>query len=187
MAQIKLQNIYSFLNRLSKREKLVLYGAVACISLLFLDNSVVNPIVSKMEKLRKDIKEARLGIKRNTRILARKDKILAEREKYAPYFAQYQSTDEEMASLLKEIESLANKSSVYLIDIKPAGVEAVEGTTKFFINLNCEAQLEQLFKFMYSIEESSRLLTIEKYRIAPKSQESSIARCGISISKVVTP
>ncbi|PIQ86101.1 MAG: hypothetical protein COV73_05065 [Candidatus Omnitrophica bacterium CG11_big_fil_rev_8_21_14_0_20_43_6] len=39
------------------------------------------------------------------------------------------------------------------------------------INLNCEAQMEQLVNFMYNMENSSSLLSIEKYQLAPKAKD----------------
>jgi Tfp pilus assembly protein PilO len=92
-----------------------------------------------------------------------------------------------MVSLLKEIESFANKSSVYLVDMKPAGLKPSDSSKKYLISLNCEAQMEQLSDFMYNIENSNKLLTIEKYQISPKSKESSVVRCSMSIAKIIMP
>ena len=47
--------------------------------------------------------------------------------------------------------------------------------------------MEQLVDFMYNIENSDKLLMIEKYQISPKSKESSVAKCAMSISKIVIP
>ena len=81
------------------------------------------------------------------------------------------------------MEDLASKSSVYLVDIKPGAVKSQEQLKKYFITLNCEAQMEQVVDFMYGLENSSRLFTIERYQITPKAKDSSLARCSISVSK----
>ncbi|HNW40109.1 MAG TPA: GspMb/PilO family protein, partial [Candidatus Omnitrophota bacterium] len=85
----------------------------------------------------------------------------------------------------KEIESLASKSSVYLVDMKPSGTKESGSSKRIMINLNCEAQMEQLVDFMYNLENSNILLSIEKYQLTPKTKESSVAKCSISVYKVV--
>ena len=184
---LKLEIIYTFLARLSKREKLIFYGAIFFICLTLIDRAIVAPIFSRIKSLHKEIREAEAGLKNSIGILSRKDRILAERNKYSYFSGNFASTDVEITSLLKEIESLASKSSVYLIDMKPASAKAQGALERFLINLNCEAQMEQLIEFMYNIENSEKLLMIEKYQISPKSRESSVAKCSMSITRVVVP
>jgi len=179
-----LQKIFT---RLSKRERFVLYIAGFLITLTFLDRLIIEPIFSKMYELDQEIRQRESVIRRNALILAQKDRILSELTKYNSFSGTSKSEEEEVTSFLKEIETLANKSSVYLVDMKPAGLKDMGSSKKYTINLNCEAQMEQLTDFMYNIENSNSLLTIEKYQISPKSKESSVAKCSLSISKVVIP
>jgi len=137
--------------------------------------------------LDKEVLEKTTGIEKNLRILAQKDRIVAESSKYSPFLSSPNTEEEEITSILKEIETLANKSSVYLVDMKPAGLKTSGLSKKYMINLSCEAQMEQLFEFMYNIENSDLLLLIERYQIGPKSAESSVAKCGMSVVKIVAP
>ena len=181
---LKLDMVYNFLLRLSKREKFVLYTAVFIISLVFLDRLIIGPIFHRISSLEDEIRDKESNIKKNMRILSQKDKIIAESAKYASFFKESKSEGEEITVTLKEVENLASKNSVYLIDMKPAGIKKTGSYRKYEVNLSCEAQMEQLAQFMYDIENSPALLTIEKYEIGPKSKESSVARCSMSISKI---
>jgi len=172
---------------LSKRERLGLNLAVFFVALILLDRGIINPIASKMSSLDKEIQEERADIKKDLRLVAQKDNIHREAGKYDSYAASSKSQEEEMTFVLKEIEGLANKNSVYLIDMKPGGSQETASTKKYFISLNVEAQMEQLTAFMYDVESSSRFLIIEKYQIEPKSKDSSVAKCNMTISKVVLP
>jgi Tfp pilus assembly protein PilO len=145
------------------------------------------PVYSKIKSLDDEIREKEIGIQKNFRISMQKDRILSETAKYTPFLNSLKYAEEDMTSILKEIEKLANKSSVYLIDLKPAGIKESTTSKKYLVSLECETQMEQLTDFMYNIENSNRLLRIEKYQISPKSKESSIARCSITISKIVMP
>jgi Tfp pilus assembly protein PilO len=180
----KLYLINKFLARLSKREKLVFYVSVVFVILFLFDRLVFVPINSKFNSLNKEIKEKETSINTGMHILAQKDEIASMSQELSSYTSTLQSDEEEISALLKEIENLANQSSVYLIDLKPAGVKDSGSSKEYFINLNCEAQLEQLSKFMYDIESSSRLLLIDKFQISPKSKESSVAKCNMAISEI---
>lgn len=182
---LNLLTFYNFLSRLSKREKSIFYVSAFFVSLTFIDRLIVSPIYTKITSLSDEIKEKEAGIKRNMHVLAQKDRILKEAEKYASYIRILESSDEDVTSLLKEVERLANEASVYLIDIKPAGLKEEEGYGKLLVKLNCEAPMEQIAGFMYSVESSDRLLTVESYKIGPKGKGSDIARCNMSISRRV--
>ncbi|MFH1753589.1 MAG: hypothetical protein ABH875_05345 [Candidatus Omnitrophota bacterium] len=184
MKLLKLSSAQTFLARLSKREKTALYLAAFIISITLLDRMVIYPIFSKMEELTAEIEEKETGIKRSIHILTHKDRILAASVKYKTLIKSSRSEEEEMTSLLKEIETLASEHSIYLVNMKPGEAEDTKAAKKYILNLNCEAQLEQLIGFMYNIERSEELLTIEKYKLGPKSKDSSVARCNMSISKI---
>lgn len=182
-----IQQIYGGLSHLPKRQRFVLYFAASLVLLVVIDRLIIYPVSSRINSLNKEIDEKEAGIKRDLRILSMKDRIVNESSKYSSFFYSAKSEDEENTILLKEVESLANRSSVYLIDIKPAGVREAGNAKKFLINLNCEAQMEQLVDFMYNIENSVQLLIIEKFQISPKSIESSVARCTMTVSKIALP
>ncbi|MBN1405864.1 MAG: hypothetical protein JW946_05025 [Candidatus Omnitrophica bacterium] len=182
---IKLQNIQSFIERLPKREKAILYIAVFFVSITLLDRLIISPIFNKIKFLDKEFTDKKKAIKRNMHILSQKDRILAERDKYASLLRSLESEEEQMTAILKEIENLANEASVYLVDMKPADVKNVADTKKYTITLNCEAQVEQLADFMYKIEDSNKLLRVERYQISPKTKDSSMAKCNMFIAKIV--
>jgi len=183
----QLQALQTVLSHLSKREKVILYAVISIVSLAVLDRLIIYPISFKIKSLEDEIKDKESRIKTDLHILSQKDRILADSSKYGSFLASSKSEEEETTSLLKEIEDMANKSAIYLVDMKPAGLKNIGRAKKFMVGLNCEAQMEQLVDFMYNVENSNKLLTIEKYDISPKSRESSVAKCNIAISKIVMP
>ena len=187
MKFIKLPDFQMFFSRLSKREKIVFYAAAAFISLGLFDFLILSPVISKINSLDGQIKAEEVSIRKNLHIMAQKEKILSEKARYSSFSNTMKTEEEEVTSFLKEIEVLADKNSVYLVDMKPAEVKGKGQSNKFYVNLNCEAQMEQIVSFMYGIENSDMLLTIDKYQITPKSKDSSIARANMSICKVVLP
>jgi hypothetical protein len=180
----KIVELQGILTRFSPREKFIFYGAVTLVSLVLTDRLIISPIYSKIKSLDTQIEEKDAAIRKNMRVLSLKDRIITESQKYASFMGSAKSEEEEVTTLLKEVERLSNGSSIYLIDMKPAGVK---GSGRYSVNLSCEAQMEQLVDFMYAVESSDKLLLIEKYQISPKSKESSVAKCSMTITKVILP
>ena len=182
------QVVYKFLAQLSKREKTVLYVTVFFVGLMLLDRMVVYPIYSKVKQLNAEIKQKESGISKYLRILSQKDRIMNERKKYTAYLDVRQSQEQATTSILKEIENMANKSMLYIVDMKPAGVrENPDHTKRYLINLSCEGEMDQIMDFMYNVENSSGLLMIDRYQLSPKSKESRVAACSMIISKIIMP
>jgi Tfp pilus assembly protein PilO len=183
----KIKSLSGIISRMNKKEKRIVYIAGFLLAILFLERLIIYPIYYRIKSFNKEIKDTELEIKKNLHIIAQKDKISKEKDAYASFLSRAKSEEEEISSILKEIEELANKSSIYLEDMKPAGTKIIDSNKKYMINLNCEAQMEQLIDFMYNIENSSKLFAIEKYEINPKARDSSVAKCSMSISKISIP
>ncbi len=177
--------ILAFVKRLNPRERIILYVACFFTGLTLLDLLIVSPVFSRIQSLNENIREREATIKRNMSIVSQKDRIAAENARYAAYRANAGSEEEEITAVLKEVESLANASSVYLADMKPSSRKGAGGTKKIIISVECEAQMEQIVNFMFALEASRKLLIIEKYELTPKTKDSSVAKCVLSLSKIV--
>jgi hypothetical protein len=182
-----LQILQKFLIRLSKKEKLLFYCAVFFVFLVLLDRLTISPIVSKMRSLDKEIRDKQAGLNKDLRILAQRERTINLKNKYASYLVSAKTEDEEMIAFLKETEKLANQNSISLVELKPAGAGKEGDSKKYLVNLNCEATMEQLVSFIYSLENSDKLMNVDKYQITPRSKESNIVQCNIVISKIVLP
>jgi len=183
MIDLKIFN--KILARFSKKEKRIFYAAVCLIIIFLVERLIFHPVFSKLDSMDEEIYKNEQDIRRSLQILSQKEEILSEKNKYAHLIEGVVSEEEEAVSILKEIEGIANKSSVYLVDLKPAGLKKADNMNKYIVNLNLEAQMEQLISFMYEVEASLKWLSIEKYEITPKSKDSSIAKCNLVVSKRV--
>lgn len=180
----KLQETYK---KMSKRERLILYGTSLVIGGLFVDRLVLAPMAGKLEALDRAIIDEENGIRRSLHVLVQKNRIVREAKEFAQYSVdKKKNSEEEMTSLLKEIETLAAQSQVTLIYVKPSTTRQEEGgIVKNLATLECESQMEQVAGFFHALESSTKLLRIEKFEIQPKNKESSIARCSMTVSKTV--
>lgn len=173
--------------RLSKREKQILYGTALVLGLLFTDRIIVGPVVYKMIQLDRQIQTEEAAIKKSLHILLRKDQIIEDGKKLTAYMVRSQDKEREMTHLLRELENIANRSKVNLVYVKPGSTQESQGMIRHLATLECEAQMPEVATFFHHIEGSDLLLKVEKYEIQPRSRDSSIARCVMTISKTSMP
>jgi Tfp pilus assembly protein PilO len=183
----KVQALYTLFSRFSKRERMVFYVAASFVLVMFLDRLIISPIYQNLRSLDKEVSERQATLAQDMRIVAQKERILAEANKYSSFVNVPKSDEEVVTVLLKEIEGVAAQSAIYLVDMKPGGVKTEGANKKYIVNVSCEGRMEQIADFMYKIENSSKLLKVERYQIAPKAKESTSAACSMSISEIVMP
>ena len=169
----------------AKSEKRILFVTFLVLGFAFVDRVIVLPIVMSLSSLSNSIRDQEANIKKSMNVLLHKDTILSDSKEYMAYSVEAKNPEEEMVGLLREVESVAEKGGVNLIFVKPGTVKDENGIKKYYSNLECEAPMEQVATFFHQIESSTKLLKIEKYQIQPKSKDSSIARCTVSVYKTV--
>ncbi|MFA6383795.1 MAG: type 4a pilus biogenesis protein PilO [Candidatus Omnitrophota bacterium] len=180
-----IQSLYATISKMSKREKIVLYGAVAIVAIAFLDRAIVGPIISRTQALDKAIADKRAMINRDMKILSQKDNIELRKAEYKAFSVLETTPEEDTSSLLKEVEILASKSSVYLADMKPQDPKQEQDFKKYQVNIICESPFDKFIEFMYNIENSRKVLKIEKFSIIRKSRSDATLKCTLTVSKVV--
>ena len=182
-----IKSILSFISRLSKRERTILYVTVFVVGLVLLDRLILSPILSKIQELNETIILQEETIGQSLLIVMQEKRIEGESKQYISYLSQPEAEEKEVMAFLKEVENIAKKSSVYLIDIKPAGKDVDGVSTWYFVKLNFEAQMEQVFKFFHNITNFEQMLKIKEYKISPKTAGTSVITCSVSISKAIIP
>ena len=171
--------------KLSKREKLILCIVCMVLGLLAADRLIIGPVFQKLVMLDRQIRDEEALIKKSLHILLKKQQIAAESGQLVVFSVNSENPEQEMTTLLKEVENIAGQSSVSLLYVKPGNASELGGVKKYFATTECEAQMAEIASFFHNIENSTKLLQIEKYSIQPKSKESSIAKCSVTISRTV--
>lgn len=180
------KKLTDFYAKRTKREKTVLAATLIVILAVATDRFVVTPVLTNLAKVRRQIADEETAVRNSLYMLLRKKEIAAESREANRYVTPPAAPDEEMTGLLREIEAMAEQSSLSLMYVKPgASRDGEGGTKKYLANLECEAEMQQIVTFFYGISSSPKLIKIEKYEIQPKSKDSSIARCVMTVSKTV--
>ncbi len=182
-----LEKILGFYTRSSKREKIYIIVAGAVVSVLLLDQAILRPIVTTFRNMDIEVNDLKTNIRRSVHLLSQKERMTKEMEQFADYAVESKSPEEETLSLLKHIEELANKTSLNLLYVKPAGTNPSEVIQKYYVTMESEGQIQQLIQFFYEIENSRLLLRIEKYILQPTDTGSSVIKCSATVSRAIIP
>jgi hypothetical protein len=186
MQLIDMGKLVGFFQRLSQREKIVLYLSIAAVAVVAADQLALSPIRKEFQSLDQQTHDMEANIKRSIHLLSQKEKMTKEAELYATYAASSKLSEDGVLILLKKVQELASQASVNLLYSKPGGSEKKERNI-CRVSLECEGQMDQLINFFYAIENAKLLLRIEKYSLQPTAKGSSVVKCAATISMAGIP
>lgn len=172
-------------DKLSKKEKIGLSIAFAFLALAFLDRLLISPIRTRFNALNQQIRIGEKQLGSDMRNINQKKFISEEYEQYLPYVRRSGSDEEEVAKILGEIEALARKSSVYLVDMKPRKPRDVEFYKEYTVEIEAEGYMESLVSFIYQLNTSSQLLRIETLRLNLTKGGTNVLNASMLITKVL--
>lgn len=150
-----------------KREKALLYITVFIVIFSIAFKLFISPALDKNDALNKEISFTRLRIKKYLKLLSQKDYLRSKYEKFSLRLKDIEAEGETFVSVLSELEGLARDSGTRITDMRPLTKSSASGK-EMLVDLKTEGTVEDCMKFIYEIENSPRLLTIEKFQLRAK-------------------
>jgi Tfp pilus assembly protein PilO len=173
--------------RISNRERYLLYATIAIIGGFLLYWWVLRPAIAKSHALSQQIQLKKRVVENCLHLLNDRQDILGEAGKFAKYERAGLSEEEETANFLRQIEEIAKKSSVQMVDLKPYSAKKTESYVEYRVELEVESPISQLMTFIYNLQSSDGLIRTSKFRINPKEGNPSIMKGYLTITKVSLP
>ncbi|MBL7155677.1 MAG: type 4a pilus biogenesis protein PilO [Candidatus Omnitrophica bacterium] len=172
-----------FVDKLSKKEKIGL--SIACILVLtaIFDRAVCVPIRNRMQKLNQEVSLSEKELARYLYNLEQEKTVTKEYGDYIQYVKEAGSDEEETAKALGEIETLARKSGLCMVDIKPYAPKATGFYKEYIFEIEAETDMESLISFLHQLDSSPQLLCVEKLRLSLKETGGSAIKASIVITK----
>ncbi len=168
---------------LNKRERIILYLTVGLIILGLGFNLVLKPALAKNRVLNKEINNTRAKLKKYLQLLAQKEEI---ESKFNKFSASQNNPDFEgnaAIGALSEIENLAKKANIRIIDLRPQSLETGDLYKEALIELKTEGTMDNYLKFIYTIESSLSLLKIKRFELNVQPN-SGLLEANISLSQI---
>ena len=178
--------IKAFYERLSARERKILYVVIALLGVTIGYHGVLRPMAAKFSTLDEEIFAMQMRLRKAKTFIRQKDDIMEAVKQY-PNLEKMDagSDEEEIAQLLNFIEQTARKNGVSLSDVKPQPVKSDQQTKQYSVELNAESNLEALIRYVYDLEHSENLLRIDRVNIAPKDEKGPTLRAYLLITRLV--
>ncbi|HOX54024.1 MAG: type 4a pilus biogenesis protein PilO [Candidatus Omnitrophica bacterium] len=172
---------------LSPREKIILSICALLILAYFGVNFIFEPIKAKIDELNNQIGIAELKLKKSNKIIGYQESVEDNFKKYADLIKQKSSDEQEMSALLSEIEAITKDIKISISDMKPSRVRAIDFYKKFSVELEAEGLLEDLTKFIHTLQSQPHFLKIERMRLERRSMRTNTLRTSILISRIRVP
>ena len=168
----------------TKREKILfILVAIAIIGSLAY-SLIIEPLYNKFNDLNQEIESKEIRLRKNTKLINERDAINEEFNKYSQQLKVKSTDEEEMASVLSEIEKIGKSSGVYLSDVKPQPIKDNKFYRLLSVEIKFQASLDTLSKFIYELQCSPFLLKVRRLQVISKGQETNFIEGNIQINKI---
>jgi Tfp pilus assembly protein PilO len=171
--------------KISKRERIAVAVGVCILFAVLSDRLVVAPWMNHRNKMIKEIKMLEQTAAGRKLLLSRMASITVDEERYKKYIHMGQSSEVELAAFLKEIENLAAQSQLSLQEVRPISTEGGEWYQEYGLEVHCLASLAEWTKFVYLIESSTSMLTIERANVGLEKEGSRTLKGSMRIKRLV--
>ncbi len=159
------------LSRMSRRERLLTVGGGLIVSILVMDRLVLGPWWRHMHHVREEIQRLERSITKYQELMVRQPHLVAEAEGYRQYLPDETGAEPDLASILREIETLGTQSGLVLGEVKPVPGEDNGAYQTYAIEVQYRGSMEQWVQFLYLVESSKALLDIERATVAVKEEQ----------------
>ena len=167
-----------------ERSLLVATIALGCVGLL--DRMVLPGWRAAAEDLRQRIASEEVNLRMGVAIQGRREAILADQQRYGEFLTAGASDREAVADLLQELEGIAQRSGVAILNLTPQR-RSSKGSdqTGYTAYLKAEAGVEQIFNLLHEIQTSRLLITLDQLTLTPKNDEASTMKIETTVRMVV--
>ncbi len=171
------------LSRFSKRERSLTIATITIVATVVSYGFVVEPLISSWSRLNRRIGSMSLKLERNYKLLGRGEIIEERYKRYSRYVKPLSSEEEEVASMLKEIEAMARADSVHINNIRPHPARDRGFYEDFIFEVIADADISSLVKFIYDLQNSGNLLRVKKFTLSAVSKQKDQLKIIMLINK----
>ena len=138
--------------------------------------------------MRQQIKLEEADLRAALEMGQQKDLIMDERLKYKDYLFSDKnvSDDEEIATFLREVETMVSASGLSIVSLTPQSQAEKGGAyKKYDAQLRVEGAPEKIYNFIYKIQNSRLLMSLSNITVTPKNPEANLLKLETTISLTV--
>ncbi|GEM_PF-1075173 len=183
--KIKLSKVH--VRPLSSREGVILAVCLVMGFTYFSYRFVFQAMRDRLEEAQNKITVSQKRLNNDLKILRQEAAVEKEYEKYLEDVRQDATEEQEMASMLSEIESVANTIGLHVSDMKPKRVRRVDFYNQFSAALTIEGELSSILEFLYVLQGAPHSFKVDELYLERGIARSAQIKSRISLSKILIP
>ncbi|NQT95817.1 MAG: type 4a pilus biogenesis protein PilO [Candidatus Omnitrophica bacterium] len=174
------------LNKLSPREKNILYVVIGVVIIALSYNFLIGPLINQWNSINRNIKLSKIKLQKSLSVIKKKPEIDKEYATYAARMKSKGSDEQDITQILNELETLSRKANLKITSMRPKPSKDKGYYKRFVVEIETESPMQSLMKFIYDVKNSPQLLKVDRLNLSTKSsQEGTLIRSSMVISKVV--
>jgi Tfp pilus assembly protein PilO len=176
------------MRQFSGREKMIFGACVLAIGIFILVKGMMAPFREAVGSLDQKIVLLKGKLRKNDQLLNQAKLLRGAYDTYLERFRQTKSNEQEMSSVLSEIESVASQMSLRISALKPKQVERKEHYNSFSVSLIVESDFKEMMQFLYVVQQSPHFFDVEEFRFdkSPYQKDPTI-KTNFVLSKFLIP
>jgi len=149
---------------------------------------IIQPLHHYRLGIGKEINSTQKKIYKNLRIINKAELVKRRRGDYFTKFEQTVSDEQNMSTLIAEIEKVAGQLSLSISNLKPEKVRHVDRLSYFSISLQFDSEFKTLIQFLHILQDQAHLFNIKQVNIntRPRKKEGRI-KTKLVLSKIFIP
>lgn len=169
--------------QLSKREKVIVLLTLGLGGGSLIYIFLIEPFLANINDMNNEILIKETKLQKIYALIGHKDKIEAEYEKFLKASSSNASDEAIISDILKQVEKIAVASSVQLNNVRPERLRNEE-VKRLRVEITAEAGVSSMLKFIYDLEMSPFLITVERLQIVPSRTQPGYIETTLLISKL---
>ncbi len=168
----------------SKREQVIIYIFAAVVAMYTVYTFVYTPFQIRAASIDSQIALMEKKLNKAYDMMQVNQGMDERVRQQFEYMFLRRAPEEEMSSLLAELEAIASKADIQISDMKPQQVRLQERAYIFSVKLALNHDLKTLLKFVTMLQDEPYFLTIDEFSFERASSVKDGLRCVLFVSRL---
>ena len=173
--------------QVSQREQALFIVCIGAIAIYVGYQFVFKALRSRLESLDRTIAAAERRLETQINILRQETMVTRHYDQRVSSRAQQSSDENEMASIVSEIGSVAAVVNLRVADLKPQRVRKVDFYNEFSVSLAVDGELLTILEFLHALQGDPHRFSIDEINLDKGSARTAEIRCRLVASKILIP
>lgn len=175
------------LSKFSVRERILTLATIGITLIVLSYVFIIEPLINAYSRLNRHIRTNNTKLVKGYSLLKRADNIKDEYIKYRNQVNDIPSDEEEVAFILKVIESIATKNDIHITNIRPQPPRDRGSYQELVFELTAESGIDRLMKFIYDTQTSNNLLRVKRLTLSSSTRGKAALKSIMEITRPSLP